>query len=180
MNTSQVKIFCGEIVVKSKYSKEKKLQLLESIKNSSESKLVKIMGDLGIGRKATKEELDLYKKYLQEKRGPVGSVGGMSIYSMATWIAWRNLKGLLHTRMLQCKQIGDINKKNLCLDQAQVALFQSQLKLLKTIINNDCQFNDNIDFCRRKGIEMTRNIQEKLDSQLDRSKKKQEKGLYEH
>lgn len=180
MNTSQVKIFCGEIVVKSSYSKEKKLQLLESIKNANESQLVKILGGLGVGRKPTKEEIDLYKKYLVEKRGPVGSVGGMSIYSMATWVAWKNLKGLLNTRMLQCKQIADINKKNLCLDQAQTALFQSQLKLLKTIINNDCPFNDNVDLCRRKGIEMTRNIREKLDRQLERSKKKQEQGLYEY
>lgn len=179
MNTSDVKIFCGEIVVKSTYSKEKKLQLLEEIKNATESQLVKLVSEIFI-RKPTKDEIKLYKKYLQEKKGPVGSVGGMSVYSMSTWIAWRNLKGLLHSRMLQCKQIADINKKNLCLDQAQTALFESQLKLLKTIINNDCPFNENVDLCRRKGIEMTRNIREKLDRQLERSKKKQEQGLYEY
>lgn len=179
MTTSQVKIWCGEMLVSSKYPKEKKLQLLESIKNATEPQLLDIVREIFI-RKPTKEELHTYKKQLLEKRGPVGSVGGMSIYSMPTWIAWRNLKGVLHSRILQCKQIADINKKNLCLDEAQVALFQSQLKLLKTIINNDCPFNDNVDLCRRKGIEMTRNIQDKLDRQLQRSKKKQEKGLYEY
>lgn len=179
MTTSQVKIWCGEILVESNYPKEKKLQLLESIKNATEEQLLDIVREIFI-RKPTREEMIVYKKHLLEKRGPVGSVGGMSVYAMPTWIAWRNLKGVLHSRMLQCKQIADINKKNLCLDQAQTALFESQLKLLKTIINNDCPFNENVDLCRRKGIEMTRNIREKLDRQLERSKKKQEKGLYEY
>lgn len=185
MTTSQVKIFCGEIVTKSNYKKDEKLQLLEFIKNATENQLVEIMKKL-ILRKPTKKELveaaHLFakNKLLQEKKGPVGSVGGMSVYSMPTWIAWRNLKGLLHTRTLECKQIDHINKRRLCLDQAQVALFSSQLKLLKTIVTDDCPLNDDVDGCRRKGIIMTRNVQDKLDRQLQRSKARQQQGLYEY
>jgi hypothetical protein len=185
LNTSQVKIFCGEIIVKSNYKKEHKLKLLEFIKTATENQLGEILKKL-ILRKPTKEELVeaskifARNKLLQEKKGPVGSVGGMSVYAMSTWIAWRNLKGLLHTRDLECKQIQHINKKRLCIDQAQVALFQSQLNLLKAIINNDCPLNDEVDVCRRKGILMTRNVQDKLKRQLQRSKARQQKGLYEY
>jgi hypothetical protein len=185
LTISQVKIFCGEMITNSNYSKDKKLKLLELIKNSTENQLVEIMKKF-IVRKPTKKELTEAKKYfirnklLQEKKGPVGSVGGMSVYSMPTWMAWRNLKGLLQTRTLQCKQIDHINKRRLCLDQAQVALFESQLKLLKTIITDDCPLNDDVDGCRRKGIQMTRNVQDKLDRQLQRSKARQQQGLYEY
>lgn len=186
MSTSQVKIFCGEIITKSYYKKEDKLKLLEFIQKATENQLVEIMRKL-ILKKPTKEELAEISKIvftrnnlLQERQSPNGSVGGMSVYAMSTWIAWRNLKGLLHTRTLECKQIQHINKKRLCLDQAQVALFQSQLNLLKAIINNDCPLNDDVDGCRRKGIEMTRNVQDKLDRQLQRSKVRQQQGLYEY
>jgi hypothetical protein len=183
---NQLKIACGLEITSSNLKSSDKLHLLSFVENANEHQLKYFLVHNKQINKALTEnqkelidkEFEYHKRLVEDVMAPIGVICGMSVFTPGIWNSWRQLKGAMIQRNLQCKNSPNTRQKHLCVDYSKIIFFKKQIFLINQVIRMDCPKTQNPNNCVRKGQGALQATTNKLQRLLNRSHRTQDQGLY--
>jgi len=153
MNTVDLKILAGAVIVECKLDKQSKGQLLEWIQN--EASKVDVMGFLLDGRvqhfEGYSEQIVVDRFEAHElSEGWGKTILGMFILSPVGWVAYRLIRAVFSKSSRKCGVLSIGKPRDLCFIRVKMTKAEKLLSLFKRELAN-CSKSKNPDKCKAKG-----------------------------